>query len=408
MNEISFEVSKNDFIYEIHNEFYNHLKELKTVKYKIQNEDNKIQLYSFYYFIKYGDFIKKSDTDFDLYGQVIDIKKNKDFDEITIENSNMDDIYSIPVYFTNYSKKKQIYDNFKDIFYKFFETHTKNHFVYNKKLKDKIKDFIDIIFFKFIDLIIINDVKSNEYFEEILLEKIDISKIYFCGKANDILFTKSEYLNDILYEKIFKFKSKYIREIYESLDIKMIMKINKDIPIEFKNFLGSQTKIETVSLNDSKPLQMLCDCIKDEELKPIVQELKDILKDGYERLSEKSLSKCKAYGASSSKTELKENIDKDNYEITPLDLCLLVYSSSKYNIGIIYLEQDEKNKINMLTFVKPEILDGCSFIILFKYFSTIDDDNKFGCIYIDKDKKLPLSEIKKYRPEIEEEIKRNS
>ena len=57
---------------------------------------------------------------------------------------------------------------------------------------------------------------------------------------------------------------------------------------------------------------------------------------------------------------------------------------------------------------KPEIINECFFIILFKYFSTTDDDNKFGYISIGKDKNLPLSEIKKYRPTIEEEIKQNS
>ena len=62
----------------------------------------------------------------------------------------------------------------------------------------------------------------------------------------------------------------------------------------------------------------------------------------------------------------------------------------------------------MRIFVEHKIRNQCFFVILFKYFSTTDDDNKFGYIFIGKDKKLPLSEIKKYRPEIEEEIKRNS
>ena len=46
------------------------------------------------------------------------------------------------------------------------------------------------------------------------------------------------------------------------------------------------------------------------------------------------------------------------------------------------------------------------FVILFKYFSTTDDDNKLP-YFIGKDKKLPLSEIKNCRPE-KRRIKRNS
>ena len=56
------------------NAFYDCLKKPKSEKYNIQDNDDEIQLNSFHYFINYDDYIKKSDTDFDLYGKVIDIK----------------------------------------------------------------------------------------------------------------------------------------------------------------------------------------------------------------------------------------------------------------------------------------------------------------------------------------------
>ena len=94
------------------------------------------------------------------------------------------------------------------------------------------------IFSKYTDKFIIVTNQSGlasgkidiENLEEILIEKIDVSKILYCEKTNDLLFTKSQYLNDILYDDIFKFKSNYIRKIYQPLDTKMIITSIYDIP----------------------------------------------------------------------------------------------------------------------------------------------------------------------------------
>ena len=239
---IFYENLKQDITNKIHNKLYDNIQEDKIViKKKIKTEESLvIDAYQKFIFTDKTSITKQKNNkyiDYDIYGKILSYKNlDETYNEVTIEISLLDDLFSsLKSYYTNYSKKRILFDNQK--LQKIYSDIISDKELFQGIPLDKLEDLQQTILIKFIDLIVINNITTNEQMEEMLLEKIDLTKLYYCEKPNDYFFTKSQYLNDILYEKIFKFKSKYVTYYETPFDTKMIMTTIKGISNSIKNFL---------------------------------------------------------------------------------------------------------------------------------------------------------------------------
>ena len=94
-----------------------------------------------------------------------------------------------------------------------------------------------------------------------------------------------------------------------------------------------------------------------------IEILKQFLDDSYNRLSNKSLEKCKKYGAVSDKQLLKDDLKSENYSITELDLCLISLND-EFNIGFILLSDKKSDKLEIILNLIKKILVNILFYLI--------------------------------------------
>ena len=263
------------------------------------------------------------------------------------------------------------------------------------------KSLINKIIWKFIDLLLIH--KNIDNINRILQDNINISDLYKTAKTKEIFFNYSQYINKYL-DDLFNYESEYIRNInfYDQINNnpissnkpKPVTSILKGTPNIIKQLFKSGSNILTYIDKNNLDFISLTEVFKELKIENADIDYKKFKSDICEELDKFSIAGDKRknmrfivksyelYDKDFNLTDLekiKENINQNNYKISPYDLELL---SKIHNVGFLLItskysnQSPSKLKHNIIFKYNPETFnkDNTNIILLYHY---LNEDNKY-------------------------------
>jgi hypothetical protein len=284
--------------------------------------------------------------------------------------------------------------------------------------------------YKLVDLLLIH--KNIEKINSILQDNININDLYKTVKEDEIFFNYLQYQNKYINE-LFNYESSFIRNInfYDrenvylnsSKEVKPIQTIMKGVP-NIINKLFKYNKVITYiddENTDFKSLEYSLTEINNEEIsiEKIKADICKVLdksvknKDNIKKIISSYLMYDKEFKLTSVE-EIKENINKTNYSISPFDLDILAKDIGFLLISSKYSEQNpSKLKYNIIMkYNNKKVREDTKFVLLYHYYSN-DKYNLSNILVKNNDdieeykSYLTLKELKEIS-EINEEISVNN
>jgi hypothetical protein len=416
---------------EIENRFFNYYYEENRFRGKIVNRKNPVNklqeiiieksLLDEIYLIINNSIKINYDKQNELYEFI-----NSFINEIVVELSDEE--------YDKYKKDKNIsicFDNSDKCIYPCFTDKNKcKLYVKKSDIYDAEKSLINKIVYKLVDLLLIH--KNIEKINSILQDNININDLYKTVKEDEIFFNYLQYQNKYINE-LFNYESSFIRNInfYDrenvylnsSKEVKPIQTIMKGVP-NIINKLFKYNKVITYiddENTDFKSLEYSLTEINNEEIsiEKIKADICKVLdksvknKDNIKKIISSYLMYDKEFKLTSVE-EIKENINKTNYSISPFDLDILAKDIGFLLISSKYSEQNpSKLKYNIIMkYNNKKVREDTKFVLLYHYYSN-DKYNLSNILVKNNDdieeykSYLTLKELKEIS-EINEEISVNN
>ena len=243
---------------------------------------------------------------------------------------------------------------------------------------------------KFIELLISYKDNHFKYLEDGIEEKVDLNSLSKNILPNELFFDSKDYNNGFIE---LEFNKEYIDiELYDKpVRNKPIITLLKNIP----NFVKKYFKNSDIEIPfGNSDIDNIALWLEDSITKDMII---DVLKNTYEtfftKKDEKNINKINKYNKVDNFKELSDMLDKDSYTLTPTDL-FVIYN--EFNINFILITNKYSDKYQEIV-INNKDLDSPTMVLYHNNDSEDKSKYNLGIIKINENYKNSIRSLEKFK-----------
>ena len=243
---------------------------------------------------------------------------------------------------------------------------------------------------KFIELLISYKDNHFKYLEDGIEEKVDLNSLSKNILPNELFFDSKNYNNGFIE---LEFDKEYIDiELYDKpVRNKPIITLLKNIP----NFVKKYFKNSDIEIPfGNSDIENIALWLEDSITKDMII---NVLKKTYETLftkkDEKNINKINKYNKVNNFKELSDMLDKDSYTLTPTDL-FVIYN--EFNVNFILITNKYSDKYQEIV-INNKDLDSPTMVLYHNNDSEDKSKYNLGIIKINENYKNSIRSLEKFK-----------